>query len=99
MSFLALLVFDYEFNFFNLISLKKNKHPSTDTQQLAIQQADLFKVLDILKRENDHLNAKSTSSTTTNTTLKVETLKPVPQLLVESIKKEKLFEEQNEETN
>ena len=82
-----------------LIWFHWKRHPSTDTQQLAIQQADLFKVLDILKRENDHLNAKSTSSTTSSTTLKVETLKPVPQLLVESIKKEKLFEEQNEETN
>lgn len=91
MSFLSLLLFDYEFNFFHLISLRKNKQPTpTVEQQPAIQQADLFKVLDILKRENDQLNAKYlTASMTSSTSHQVETLKTVPHLSIEPIKKVK----------
>lgn len=48
MSLLSLVLFGYEFNFFHLISFKKNNN----SEQLA-QQAELLKVLAVLKRENE----------------------------------------------
>lgn len=79
MSFLSLLLFDYEFNFFHLISLRKNKksaeNPPVPQSAPAIQQSDLLKIIDILKRENDQLQA---AKPMTASIANFETLKPVP---------------------
>ncbi len=47
-SLLSLVLFGYEFNFFHLISFKKNNN----AEQLA-QQTELLKILSVLKKENE----------------------------------------------
>ena len=88
MSFLSLLLFNYEFNFFHLFSLRKNKQSTaSNIQKTAIQQTDLLKVLDLLKHENDQLNAEFLKeSLLASANPKVETIKSMPLLSIELIK-------------
>jgi hypothetical protein len=103
MSFLSLLLFDYEFNFFHLISFRKNKKQTivnedniNNNQAINNQQFEMLKLIDMLKKENNQLIA--TKSLTNSIDTLVETLRPLNQPLSIELKKQN-EEEIEENTN
>jgi hypothetical protein len=102
MSFLSLLLFDYEFNFFHLISFRKNKQQTivnenniNNNQAINNQQSEMLKLIDMLKKENNQLIA--TKSLTNSIDTLVETLRPLNHPLSIEPKKQNVEENTNKE--